>query len=73
MRGEGRHFALQVGRNVLAFLGQFEQRVEVAGEAGDFLVLGDLLFQALAVLHDLLAFFGRIPEIGSVDLVVGFG
>ena len=73
MRGKGLHFAFQVGRNVFALAGQFEQGVEVAGERGDFLILVDLLLQALAVLHDFLAFFGLIPEFRSVILVVGLG
>jgi hypothetical protein len=73
MRGEGFHLAVKIGGNVLAFAGQLEKGIDVAGEGGDFFVLGDLLLKALPVLHDLLGFFGLIPEVGGVDLVVGEG
>ena len=39
----------------------------------DAVVVGDGLFQALALLHDLLAFFGLIPEVGRGDLFFDFG
>ena len=71
--GEAAHLALQIGVDVLAFAREFEQRVEVGSQAGDLGVLGDLLFQALAILHDLLAFFGVRPEVGRVDLFFGLG
>ncbi len=37
------------------------------------LVVVDRFFQALAILHDLLAFFGLRPEIGRGDLFFGVG
>ncbi len=73
IRGEAAHFALQIGVDVLAFAGEFEQRVEVGGQAGDLGFLVDLLFQALAILHDLLALFGVRPEVRRVDLLFGLG
>ena len=63
---EALHLALEIGADVFAFARQFEQSVEVRGQAGDLAVLGDLLFQALAILHDLLAFFGLDQKSGAV-------
>ena len=65
--------ALDIGRDVLAFAGQFEQRVQVVGQGADLLVVGDRLLQPLAVLHDLLALFGLVPEVGLGDLFFGLG
>ena len=57
----------------LALARQFEHGVQVVGEAADAIVVGDRLFQTLAVLHDLLAFFGLTPEVRRGDLLFGFG
>jgi hypothetical protein len=59
--------------NVFAFGCKLEQCVEVRDLGGDLLVLRNLFFQALAILHDLLAFFRMIPEVRRVDLVFGGG
>ena len=61
--GVALHVALDIARDVFALARQLEERVQVVGEAADALVVGDGLFQALAVLHHLLAFFGLRPEI----------
>ena len=71
--GKAPHLALDIGVDVFAFASEFEQCVQVGGQAGDLGFLGDLLFQALAILHDLLALFGVGPEIGSVDLFFDLG
>jgi hypothetical protein len=36
-------------------------------------IVGDSLFQAFAGLHDFLALFGLIPEVGGGDLLFGLG
>ena len=67
------HVALDVAAHALAFARQLEQRVEIVGEGAYALVVGDGLFQPLAVLHDLLAFFGLGPEVRPGDLFFGLG
>jgi len=67
------HIALQVGGHIFPFAREFEQSVQVGGLAADARVLGDLLLQALAVLHDLLAFFRIRPEVGSVGQFFDLG
>ena len=69
----GLQVALDIGADVLAFAGEFEERVQVVGHGADAVVVGDGLLQALAVLHDLLALFGLAPEIGRGDLLFGLG
>ena len=68
MRSEGADFPFDVAVDGFAFARQLEQGFNVGGQAGDALVLIDLLLNALAVLHDFLAFFGLRPEIRSVGL-----
>ena len=63
------HFAHDVGGNGFAFAGEIEKGVEIVGEAGDLRVGVNRLFEAFAILHDLLAAFGLGPEIGRGDLV----
>ena len=64
-------FALDVAGDGFAFAGEFEKRVEIVGQAGDLLVVFDGFFEALAILHDLLAVFGLGPEVGRGDLLFG--
>ena len=71
--GVGLEVALDIGGDGFAFAGEFEEGVEVVGHAAYAVVVGDGLFQALAGLHDLLAFFGLIPEVGGGDLLFAFG
>ena len=61
--GVGLHFAVDIGADVLAFAGQFKQRVEIVGERPDPVVVGDGFFQPLAAPHHLLAIFGLGPEV----------
>ena len=56
-----------------AFTGEFEERVEIFGHAAYAVIVGDGFFQALAGLHDFLAFFGLVPEVGGGDLGFAFG
>ena len=72
--GKALDFALQIGRDVFAFARQFEQRVQIRGQARHLGFVGNGLLQALALLHDLLALFGLlIPEIGIGDLLFDLG
>jgi hypothetical protein len=45
-------------------LGEFDIRLDVAGERFQFLIGGKLIFNALAVAKDALCFFLIAPEIG---------
>ena len=65
--------ALDIGGDIFAFAREFEQGVEIVGQAGDLVVVGDGLFQALAVLHDLLAFFGLDQKSGAAICSSSFG
>ena len=69
--GVALQFALDVAVDGFAFAGEFEKRIEIVGHAGDSLVALDGFFETLAVLHNLLAFFGLRPEVGGGD--PGFG
>ena len=71
--GVALQFALDIAVDGFAFAGEFEKRIEIVGHAGDLLVVLDGFFETLAVLHDLLAFFGLGPEVGSRDLLFGAG
>ena len=72
--GKALDLAVQIGRYVFAFAPQLEQRVQIRSQARNFGFIGNGLLQALALLHDLLAFFGLlIPEIGIGDLLFDFG
>ena len=71
---EALHLAVQIGNDVFAFAPQLEQRVQIRRQARNLGLIRDGLLQALALLHDLLAFFGRlIPEIGIGDLLFDLG
>ena len=68
--GKALDLAVQIGRHVFAFAPQLEQRVQIRRQARNLGFVGNGLLQALALLHGLLAFFGRlIPEIGIGDLL----
>ena len=72
--GKTLDLAVQIGRYVFAFASQFEQRVQIRSQARNLGLIGNGLLQALALLHDLLAFFRLlIPEIGIGDLLFDFG
>src|ERR1051326_7501719 len=71
--GEGLQLAFDIGEDVFAFAGELEQRVQIRSEAHEAGFVGDGLLQALAILHDLLGFFGLIPEVRIGDLLFGFG
>ncbi len=64
--------ALDIGLHWLALARQLEHRVQIVCHAADAIVVIDGLFQALSILHDLLTFFGLIPEIRRRDLLFGF-
>src|ERR1022692_1522582 len=49
--------------------GQFEEGVEIGGERGDTLLVADALLNALALLHNLLALLGLVPEAGRGGLL----
>ena len=55
----------------LAFAGELKERIQIVGQAADAVVVGNRLLQPLAVLHDLLAFFGLRPEVRRRDLCFG--
>ena len=65
--------ALQIGEHVFALARQLEVGLNVAGAADQFLVVGDQLFQALAVAHQGLGRGGIGPEgrIGQLLFYVG--
>ena len=71
--GEGLDVALEIGKNVFAFAGEFEVGFDVAGAAHEFLIVGDHRFEALAVAHDGLAGGGVVPQsrIGELGFYVG--
>ena len=72
--GKALDLAVQVGRYVFALAPQLEQGIQIRSQARDFGFVGNRLFQALALLHDLLALFRLlIPEIGIGDLLFDFG
>ena len=72
---EQRRVALERTVNVVfdffAFTGEFEKGVEIVGQGGDFLAVFDGLFEALAVLHHLLALLRLRPEVGRRNFVGG--
>jgi hypothetical protein len=63
--------ALDIGQDLFAFTRQLEHGIEVVGQGADALIVADGLFQALAILHHFLAFFGLAPEVGGGDLFLG--
>ncbi len=69
----GFQIAGDVGSDILALAGELEKGIQIVGHGADALVARNRLFQALAFLHDLLALFGLIPEIGRGDLLLGLG
>ncbi len=71
--GVALQFALDVAVDGLALAGEFEKRVQIVGHAADLLVVFDGFFEALAILHHLLAAFGLGPEVGSGNLFFGGG
>jgi hypothetical protein len=60
--GEGLDVAFEIGEHVFAFAGQFEVGFDVAGSADEFFVVGDEIFEALAIAHDWFAGGGIVPE-----------
>jgi hypothetical protein len=66
----GVQFLGQVFQEIVAllgvsfFLGEIDVGVDVAADAGEFFVGGDLVFGAFAVAEDGLGFFLVVPEIG---------
>jgi hypothetical protein len=73
IRGQRLHVALDIRGDVFALAAQLKHGIEVGYLRGNLRVLHHLLFQALALLHELLAFFGIRPEIRRVDLIFGGG
>ena len=71
--GVGLEVALDIGDDGFAFAGEFEEGIEIFGHAAYAVIVGDGFFQALAGLHDFLAFFGLIPEVRGGDLGFAFG
>ena len=61
--------------DILAFAREFEQRVQIVGQAADAVVcIAESPLQPLAVLHDLLAFFGlRFQKSGAAICFFEFG
>jgi len=70
---ETANLRLEVGDNVFTFAIEIQQGVDVGSETEDFLIMADGLFQALAILQDLLAFCGLIPEIRRGKLFLESG
>jgi hypothetical protein len=71
--GEGLDVALKIGKDILAFADKLKVCFDVAGAADEFVIVGDEVFQALAVAHD---WFGRsriVPEgwIGELGFYCG--
>ena len=62
-------FAGQLGGDVLAFMAELEQRVDVAEMRRHLLFVRDDGLQALAFLHHLLGRLGVVPEIRRRDLL----
>jgi hypothetical protein len=60
-------FGLEFAVDRFAFTGEFEQGFDVACETSDLAVLRDGFFEALAILQNLLAAVGLIPEVGRRD------
>ena len=62
-------FADDFRRDVFALAAQLKQCVDIADQRGDSGILVECRFQALALLHQLLAGFLVVPEIGLRDLL----
>ena len=64
-----RDFSLEVGLDRLAFLGEFEVGLDVVLPAGEFGVVGQQRFQALALAHQGLRFCAVGPDRGVGNLL----
>jgi hypothetical protein len=58
---------LQVRGDIFTFTHQLEQGVEIGYASGNLPVVLERFLEPFPVLHDLLASFGGIPEIGGTD------
>ena len=67
------NLALDIAVDVFAFARQFKQRVEVGSQSRNCSLASIAFLQPLALLHDLLALLGLVPEIGIGDLFFEFG